>query len=127
MSIPPYPKGDIGRLVKRHLREGDVALDVGACKGEITQFMLKAVGASGRVIAVEPDRRSVADLQELYPQLTLIGAAAWSSACELTIYRNQHPDQSSLFHELVRDWSEKGAVPAISLDEVTENIRRWRW
>lgn len=41
-------------VITGSLREGDVAIDIGAYKGGITYWMAKAVGRSGRVIAFEP-------------------------------------------------------------------------
>jgi FkbM family methyltransferase len=41
-------------LVRRILRPGDVAIDVGAHKGAFTYWMRRAVSHSGRVIVVEP-------------------------------------------------------------------------
>jgi FkbM family methyltransferase len=42
------------RLLLQHLAPGDVAVDVGAHKGAYTYWMRRAVGASGRVYAFEP-------------------------------------------------------------------------
>ena len=49
------------RFVARELRRGDVAVDVGASVGLVTHTMARAVGATGRVFAFEPNDRS-ADL-----------------------------------------------------------------
>lgn len=41
-------------VITDSLREGDVAIDIGAYKGGITYWMAKVVGRTGRVIAFEP-------------------------------------------------------------------------
>jgi FkbM family methyltransferase len=56
-------RGEIGEL-RRALREGDVAVDVGANKGSYTYWMRRAVGKAGRVVAVEPQRELAAYLLE---------------------------------------------------------------
>jgi len=41
-------------FVRKYIKKGDIALDIGAHKGGFTYWMSKAVGATGRVIAFEP-------------------------------------------------------------------------
>jgi FkbM family methyltransferase len=53
------------RLLLRHLAPGDVAVDVGAHKGAYTYWMRRAVGASGRVYAFEPQPSLAAGLRAL--------------------------------------------------------------
>ena len=61
----------VGNLIRRHLSEGDIAFDVGANVGYFTLLMARCVGASGRVVAFEPDpfvgeylRRNIAGNQD---------------------------------------------------------------
>jgi FkbM family methyltransferase len=51
-------------LLERSLREGDVFLDVGAYVGVYTWAASRRVGASGLVIAVEPDPRTFERLRD---------------------------------------------------------------
>jgi FkbM family methyltransferase len=53
------------RLLLRHLARGDVAVDVGAHKGAYTYWMRRAVGASGKVYAFEPQPSLAAALLAL--------------------------------------------------------------
>ena len=50
-------------FVVRHLRPGDVVLDVGANAGLYTVIAARAVGDTGHVYAFEPDQRAVALLR----------------------------------------------------------------
>jgi FkbM family methyltransferase len=54
------------------LRPGDVAFDIGAHKGAYTFWMKRAVGASGRVVAFEPQEAGAALLRRLYGEPVLV-------------------------------------------------------
>ena len=51
------------RFLRRFLREGDMAVDVGANVGVLTMQMARAVGGTGRVVAVEPVPQNLARLR----------------------------------------------------------------
>lgn len=59
------------RLILRHLRPGDVAVDIGSHKGGFTYWMQKAVGAGGMVYAFEPQPESAAYQREVARALEL--------------------------------------------------------
>lgn len=107
-------------MVRQHLRAGETAVDVGACRGEITAVMVDCVGERGHVIAVEPDERGSAKLSERLPSVELFHASAWSDEGFRTLYRNAQPDQSALFHDAVRDWTEKEQIRTVTLDQVVD-------
>ena len=65
-------RGEI-RELRRVLRGGDVAVDVGANKGSYTYWMRRAVGSSGRVVAVEPQPELASYLREA------CGSLGWSN------------------------------------------------
>lgn len=48
-------KGDVAGLIRKHLKHGQIGVDVGAAVGDMTREMLRCVGDSGRVIAIEAD------------------------------------------------------------------------
>ena len=50
------------RFLRRHLRKGDVAIDIGAHKGAYTYWMRRCVGGQGRVVAFEPQELLAANL-----------------------------------------------------------------
>jgi FkbM family methyltransferase len=54
------------KFVCRHLARGQVAVDVGCHKGAYTYWMRRCVGASGAVIAFEPQPRQVVYLREAF-------------------------------------------------------------
>src|SRR5574341_2318486 len=49
-------------MIHHVVRRGDTCLDIGAQKGYVTLNLAKAVGASGRVLAFEPDPRAAEHL-----------------------------------------------------------------
>jgi FkbM family methyltransferase len=53
------------RWLRRVLRPGDTAIDIGAHKGAYTYWMRQAVGTAGRVLAFEPQPRLVAYLRQV--------------------------------------------------------------
>lgn len=58
-------------FVRRHLRRGDTAIDIGAHKGAYTYWMARAVGRTGRVLAFEPQPSLAALLGERIADLAL--------------------------------------------------------
>lgn len=58
------PEPELIHVLFRALKSGDLAVDAGACVGFFTIIMSKLVGPTGRVIAIEPDRRNLAMLRK---------------------------------------------------------------
>ncbi len=56
-----YWEGDIGNLIKSHVQEGTIAVDVGAHIGIHTITMSRKVGPQGAVIAFEPQKKIYAE------------------------------------------------------------------
>lgn len=50
-------KGDVAALCRAYLQPGDCAWDIGASDGVMTRVLLKAVGPTGTVVAVDADPR----------------------------------------------------------------------
>ena len=59
-------KQEIASL-RQLLSGGDIAVDIGAHKGAYTYWMLKQVGAAGKIFAFEPQPILFQSLQELIP------------------------------------------------------------
>lgn len=79
------------RWLRRVLRPGDVAIDIGAHKGAYTFWMRRAVGRSGRVFAFEPQpqladylRRAVGDFG--WDNVTIEHMGLSSNIGELVLY-----------------------------------------
>jgi FkbM family methyltransferase len=74
-----------------HLKEGQTAIDIGAHKAAFTYWMMKTVGRSGRVVAVEPITTLAAylrDVARIYRQyrIDVIEAALSDAAGERDLY-----------------------------------------
>ena len=57
-------EGHVVRTIRRHVRPGSIAYDVGANAGYLTLVMALCVGREGKVFAFEPDPRNTAALEE---------------------------------------------------------------
>ena len=63
LSNGMFYEPDVTNLMKRALRSGDCAVDIGSNLGCHTLFMSKFVGVTGKVIAFEPDPRNLIDFK----------------------------------------------------------------
>jgi FkbM family methyltransferase len=59
------------RFMLRHLQPGDTAVDIGAWRGAYTYWMVKAVGAEGRVVCFEPQPAMISYLRKIKDTLHL--------------------------------------------------------
>lgn len=84
---------DVSLATLRILREGDLAVDVGANVGFFTTLMGTIVGAGGRVVSIEPDPHSLLRLRNnlalnQLETVSVIDVAASDSAEEVCFYLN---------------------------------------
>ncbi len=128
----------IGTLV----REGDTVIDVGANVGYMTGVLALAVGATGRVIAFEPEHRNHELVKRTvalnaWSQVSLHRAACGESPGTLTLHRDDHNFGN---HSLARDTIHTAAtqvVEVVTLDETTStldelaliklDVQGWEW
>jgi FkbM family methyltransferase len=73
------------------IRRGDVVVQIGASCGEETVRFARAVGKTGRVIAVEPESGNLERLRaalppDQYPQVTIVPLGAWKCKGELLFF-----------------------------------------
>jgi FkbM family methyltransferase len=73
------------------IRKGDVVVEVGASSGEEAIRFARAVGRTGRLIAVEPEAGNLAKLAECFPkdrfpQVTIVPKGAWKEKTELPFF-----------------------------------------
>lgn len=111
------------RFVAKHLRAGDVGIDVGANVGVLAMHMAHAVGPTGRVLAVEPIPQN---LERLATNMALnsglkvdvVASAASSIAGVLTLGRT--PEQVDRQNHGAFTASEAGEfhVAAQTLDQI---------
>lgn len=106
-------------VIDRCVRAGDTVVDVGANIGAITAFAAARVGASGRVVALEPARDNLAVLRENvaangFTHVSIVDAAAGRAPGTRQFYqRGKVSAVNSLFRE-----SCYGEVTAVSNVEV---------
>src|SRR6476659_5228640 len=79
------------RFVRRSLRPGQVAVDIGCHKGAYTYWMRRCVGPGGAVYAFEPQPRQVAYLREAfsamsYDNVELVPMAVSDKSGQLPLY-----------------------------------------
>jgi FkbM family methyltransferase len=59
-------KGDVKAMIRQYLKAGDCAVDVGAARGDMTKEMVKCVGPTGSVIAIEAEPTRGQELRERF-------------------------------------------------------------
>ena len=120
-------------VMRERLRTRDVVLDIGANIGIMTMLAASRVGASGRVIAVEPiprNRLLIARSAQTngFGQIEILAAAAGESSGELEL--RTHPTTSNSStpaaagERLNTDGGVVVRVPMLVLDEVLANLDR---
>jgi predicted RNA methylase len=78
-------EGDVANAMLRVLREGDIAVDIGANIGYLTVLASLLVGPTGRVVAFEPDPENV---------LRLRANVALNTGCNVTIVEKAVTDRA---------------------------------
>jgi FkbM family methyltransferase len=130
--VPPDPhffgyivdhEGHVARVIERMVEEGDTCVDVGANIGFFTVVLAEACGASGRVVAYEPEPANFAALAANADRARTRGrtvetmrAAVSDSAGVLTLVRGAE----STLHQTVAGPAPDGegeAVPCVRLDD----------
>src|SRR4051812_9965777 len=119
------------RFLRRNLRRGQVAVDIGCHKGAYTYWMRRSVGASGAVYAFEPQPKQVAYLREAfsamrYDNVELVPMAVSDRTGETTLHV---PAMSTHFASLEMRSEERGArsemiVDVTTLDDFFESSKR---
>ncbi len=118
---------EIGWL-RRVLRPGDMAVDVGAHKGAYTYWMRRSVGAEGRVLAFEPQPALAAYLEEA------VSAFRWKNVTVENLGLSSAPGHLKLFvpgegpspgATLVEAGAEPGATPlVVAVDTLDAYLER---
>jgi FkbM family methyltransferase len=73
------------------IKKGDVVVEVGASGGEEAIRFARAVGPTGRLIAVEPEAGNLTKLgqcfpKDSFPQVTIVPKGAWKEKTELQFF-----------------------------------------
>lgn len=109
--------------LKRLLRPGDTAVDIGANIGLLTMACARAVGAGGRVYSFEPEKR-MADLLERtlamngLAQVRLLRKAVSAEPGTLNFNVSRIPGHSSLFALPEQEEGHVQEVDVVRLDDV---------
>lgn len=93
-----------GYVARGGAQPGDIAMDAGACVGEITLELAARVGPTGHVYALEPDpesRRLLERnlLQNRVHNVTVLPYALWHTSCDLQFLHDRH--YGSMLYDLV--------------------------
>src|SRR4051794_13699984 len=122
------------RFLRRKLRKGHVAVDIGCHKGAYTYWMRRSVGASGAVYAFEPQPKQIVYLREAfsalrYDNVELVPMAVSDRSGQMMLHV---PAMSSHFASLEAKRDAKPgtgndmAVDVTTLDEFFESTKRRR-
>ena len=73
------------------IQKGDVVVEVGASSGEEAIRFARAVGPTGRLIAVEPEAGNISKLadcfpKDRFPQVTIVPKGAWKEKAQLQFF-----------------------------------------
>jgi len=112
-------------FVRRLLRAGDRAIDIGANFGVFALSIAKAIGPEGRVLAVEPASTTYRFLAESaarngFPQLTLVNRAVSEGPGQATFFNANSPELSGLASAGTAGWTE--TVELTTLDALGDQL-----
>ncbi len=120
---------ELREIVNAVLRPGDVAIDVGANSGWHTLLMARAVGAAGRVVAVEANPAVMRALEanlalNRIGSVTLAAHAAGAYEGEVAFNAAAAEDATSGDrHVLSTDARQDGAIRVRALDDMARELR----
>lgn len=110
----------------RHVPRGGIAIDVGAADGRYTAYLARRVGATGRVISIEPSTSLLQELrrrlttEQLTSRVTLVRAAAGDFVGDAALAEN--PDNP--YGAVTSANRESGVlVDVITIDELVRRER----
>lgn len=106
-------------LLKKHVRQGDTVLDIGANVGFYAAILSKLVGINGKVHCFEPDATNFFHLKEAtknYSNITINNKAVSSKTETLKMYtsKNLNVDHRTYKPE---DYEQEISVEAVSIDD----------
>lgn len=109
-----------------YLEDGDGVIDVGANRGDYATRYAKKVGASGRVLAVEPDFRTMSygrTQTAPYPQIEWIQVAVGDRSDYVPLHRDKESARNSLWvPNLLDDAQDFVTVAMLTLDSLALGV-----
>ncbi len=106
-------------LLKKHLKQGDVVLDIGANIGYYAELISKLVGENGRVHCFEPDSTNFKHLQQHcsgISNLVLNNTAVGPKTEKLKIYTSKNLNVDHRTYE-PEDYDAVLEIDAVSIDD----------
>ncbi len=110
-------------LMEKHIKKGDIVLDIGANIGFYTKILSDLVGNTGRVYAFEPDKTNYKHLLSNAAHLTNVvfhNKAASEHTGTITLY---HSDLLNVDHKTypTEHYTSKTAIDGIAIDDIIPN------
>ncbi|MCB0509105.1 MAG: FkbM family methyltransferase [Bacteroidetes bacterium] len=107
-------------LLKQHIYNGDVVLDIGANIGFYTKILSSLVGEMGKVYAFEPDEKNFAYLKKNVGHLKnveLINKAVSDKTGKITLY---HSDLLNVDHKTyaTENYTSKTEIDCVAIDDI---------
>jgi FkbM family methyltransferase len=112
-------------IIKRTLRPGMTAVDVGAHFGYFTVLFAKYVRKNGRVYAFEPDPRSFQILEQntkRFENVRRVNAAVFDRGTAVTLYRSEKSSHNSLWPQVIHVPVGSISVNAVRLDKELDRV-----
>lgn len=107
-------------LLHKHIKKGDVVLDIGANIGFYTAILSDLVGSTGKVYAFEPDKTNFSYLQRNAAGLKnvfLINKAVSDTTGTITLYQS---DLLNVDHKTyaTNDYTSKTEIECVAIDDI---------
>ena len=107
-------------LLHKHIKKGDVVLDIGANIGFYTAILSDLVGSTGKVYAFEPDKTNFSYLQRNAAGLKnvfLINKAVSDTTGTITLYQS---DLLNVDHKTyaTNDYTSKTEIECVAIDDL---------
>lgn len=87
--------------VDQYLKPGMVAVDVGACQGDVVRPMAVALQGEGSIIAIEPMASRREALERIDPVVRVLTMALGDHEGDATFYPSRAPEHGSLYEKAV--------------------------
>lgn len=129
MAVWGYFGSEIERLILETLDLGDTFVDVGANVGLFSLAARKAVGADGRVLAIEPDPRAREELEanlrlNAFGDVSVVDCAVGAGSGTLTLRLAKQLGHSTAVADFTGiDTVREVVVPVMALDDVLRQAR----
>lgn len=122
-----HKKFIMGELIF-HINKGDTIIDIGACTGDMSLYYSWKVGDTGKVIAIEPEKRNWANVRincKDIPNITVLRKGLYKDIRDKELYISYDASHHSIYSDF--DWNvekksiiDKQLIKLITLDSLVE-------